>query len=805
MKRRNFLQVLAVAPFAPRGLTTLHSDSEVARGAILAAETTPGKNMPETHPQFSGVPRSWTVTTHPTPKIAGKPIAQGIPASCKHTRWAHRPVDGKWYVCGGDYPNIWGASSAVSVVWAYDPATRLWEIAYPYFGSAGDVQAIACDEVSWDYDSKRDLFWKVTGFQYWRNPETWPGPSKGLKNDICTFDPKTRKWARVAGFGEWSIDPESRRSTLEKTWGRIRFGVYDPVSDSVWAGYGSGVWRYNCGTNHFRGFGFGNQFSPGAYLGGEPTTTAAIDPDLRKIWIVDCIRGRIFALDITKPDSPSLSKLCDLPAAWRASDTVRKSRQLYHLHGYDNRLLLLKSRKLLFLWGPYTGNPDSILVDVITGAQHPGPDLPKNAAGTGKAQLRTSIYDSPSDSIITGWTPGNQESWGFLPDRYWLYKPSNSQAAGLPQHGEVLAISGASTLSNVDPCPRRNCSYSGGLGQKGVIAAWNSGIYASEYGALGALVVRGGGDGDYWGNETYAFDLDGRRWSRLTDPSPVEQRDPVTRRHVLADPMECTHADGRLGVPHSYDAYLYLSPSLGGGTRGSLFIAQSTFVKALHTTSRAWVIDLEMGGEQPFSRNRPSVGSDPLPTCCLDTKRNRVWLRRIGNSGAIQYIDLDPTGKSYRVWTKLAVPWSHQRGYGTSQYYAPADLWLIADHDASQRFQLMAYRCSDPAAGRITLDVQGDTTLTGRNFGFAWCGDVGAFFLRSMNAIDAQKLWKLLPPRNPLHEPWMLQKISMGGDTVVEGSHRGYFKRFCYASKIQAIVWVSSNSGAVYAYRPETG
>jgi hypothetical protein len=356
------------------------------------------------------------------------------------------------------------------------------------------------------------------------------------------------------------------------------------------------------------------------------------------------------------------------------------------------------------------------------------------------------------------------------------------------------------TISDVDPCPRRNCSYTATLGQSGVLKAWSSGIYASEYSTHGAYVVRGGGDGDYWGNETYAFDLDTRRWARLTEPSEVE-----AGRNVIADPIECLHSDGRPGSPHSYDAYVYLPPGMGGGSKGSLFVAQHTFVKNTHSSARAWAIDLATGAEARFTSNRPNLPSARVPTCCLDTSRRRVWLRRWKSVNALWYTDLMPDGASYKVWSSVTVPTSSCSGYPVSLYYPGHDLWLIADNldSATGPLVLHAYQLSKLKAPRVTLRVEGDLTLGGRGIGFALVPELGAFFLRSSNVADAQKLWKLTPPRGDLLTGvWTLREITMDGARVVEGSHQGYYKRFCFASKVGCLIWASSTTGPVYAYRP---
>jgi len=49
------------------------------------------------------------------------------------------------------------------------------------------------------------------------------------------------------------------------------------------------------------------------------------------------------------------------------------------------------------------------------------------------------------------------------------------------------------TLADVDPCPDRDCGYSAIEGQSAVLNDWTGGAFASEEGALGSLLVWGGG------------------------------------------------------------------------------------------------------------------------------------------------------------------------------------------------------------------------------------------------------------------------------------------------------------------------
>src|SRR5690242_11491171 len=69
-----------------------------------------------------------------------------------------------------------------------------------------------------------------------------------------------------------------------------------------------------------------------------------------------------------------------------------------------------------------------------------------------------------------------------------------------------VQLVGSNTIATLDPCPARNCRYSGVDGVAGVLAYGGMAV-APQYGAKGALVIHGGGHADYGGNEVYVFDL----------------------------------------------------------------------------------------------------------------------------------------------------------------------------------------------------------------------------------------------------------------------------------------------------------
>ncbi len=356
--------------------------------------------------------------------------------------------------------------------------------------------------------------------------------------------------------------------------------------------------------------------------------------------------------------------------------------------------------------------------------------------------------------------------------------------------GQVVAVN-KNLMNDVNPCPAGGCVYSGSSGQGAVIGAWNSGVYAEHYGTFGAMIYRGGGDGDYWGNETYAFELDTQLFKRITEPST--NLDPVVG-------VEAEYADGRPGSPHSYDAYEYLTPSEGGGPKGTLLSVKNTFVKTVNSSGRAHFIDLDSKAEGRYSTNRAALMSSHLPTVCKDTLRGRFLMTYLNNSdGRVFSLPMDT-----KTWVQLPGGSPIPQGYSAGDYFPDGDLWIILTYRATT--SSMALLAINPANTATRRWLNTDVTVPGSLNAGGMCYGNGKLFIRHGTAGTQQSLWIAHPPADPWNGTWQIEHIVMPGVSVSAQSHvsdfHGIYKRMRWASKIGAVVWCSGNKLPVYAYKP---
>jgi hypothetical protein len=142
-----------------------------------------------------------------------------------------------------------------------------------------------------------------------------------------------------------------------------------------------------------------------------------------------------------------------------------------------------------------------------------------------------------------------------------------------------------------------------------VMEAWGGGAYDP---AGKRLWIWGGGHGDYYGNELYAFDIETLSWKRITDPSPVTR--------LSQDPMP----DGNPVSRHTYDGLAFITHvnrffGYGGSMAGSGSGTEVT-----------WVFD---PAAKTWSKRDPSGNENrPASDCCnftgeYDPQSKKVFIR----------------------------------------------------------------------------------------------------------------------------------------------------------------------------------
>jgi hypothetical protein len=369
--------------------------------------------------------------------------------------------------------------------------------------------------------------------------------------------------------------------------------------------------------------------------------------------------------------------------------------------------------------------------------------------------------------------------------------PESTLPDWVPAPGTRRNIS-RNVLADVDPCPARDCAYSGVIGQRAVLAAWCGAAFAPAYGNLGAWITTGGGHGDYFGNEVYAFELDSLRWVRLCDPFPGG---PLSD----ADYNEGEYAPGIPLSSHTYQHTQYLPPELGGGKKGSLLLVVSYAAgKLAQGTGRAHAFDLATGRWTRYSTNKATVRINATSGSCFDADRKAFW--RVPYGGA-QIESLSTVDRSFRMLSPGA---GGGNNFGVDHVCgrdpirdllvvldwprdAPASLWAL-DLKAPHRWSALA--TTGPAA-----------QPEGRGMGLEWC-PLQCFV--GYEGSRAPHVRKLIPPASdPLGTPWRWETEDLTGDAPVgrDKGPRMSYSRFRWAPSIRSFVWADDHRLPVQAWR----
>jgi hypothetical protein len=362
--------------------------------------------------------------------------------------------------------------------------------------------------------------------------------------------------------------------------------------------------------------------------------------------------------------------------------------------------------------------------------------------------------------------------------------PSAGLPSWLPPKGSIAAIS-VNTLADVDPCPARNCSYSGHDGQAGVLIAWTGGVYAESLGEYGSILLRGGGHSSYLGTEVYRFDLGTRRFTRITEP--------VTQ--IRFDPAEGECAPQVPCADHTYDQQQWIPGEAFGNKHGALvrLISTSNHTEGTGGSSgasgRSHALDLDTMQWSRWSTNKATLYSIEETVTVWDKRRNCAWAFTQGFVAAQRICASD------RTWT--AQPGGHQYiGNDSTGAYDPvADALIILEADAvnSDR-NLLGYDPTNPAGGLIDLRESGSNPGEG---GFDYAPWLDAFVAYK----GGRDIYVAKRPSNWKTGTWTWTRQTLSGVTPAAPTN-GIYSRFRCVRALETCFAITQRTAPVYAIRP---
>jgi len=346
------------------------------------------------------------------------------------------------------------------------------------------------------------------------------------------------------------------------------------------------------------------------------------------------------------------------------------------------------------------------------------------------------------------------------------------------------------TLADVDPCPDRDCGYSAVEGQSAVLNDWTGGAFASEEGALGSLLVWGGGHNGYYGNEVYLFDLETLLWSRASEPTVGQVPGDPTSFDLDQD--TCVFYDGQPIASHTYDSSLYIP------TTRQYFLPINGDAPSAPPGSPTGCSS-KYGGAFEFSTGTWSIGSEAAPiatryvTGAYDAARDAAWiLNNLSGFGGLAKYDVKTDH-----WSEFESSRSSTADAANGAIDPVRDLLVVADFAPGENL-VFAKDLGDPDAPRIVLDTTGDIEIQQQTkVGFEWVPALGMFVAWSSGA----DLYYLLPPTGDWRtDPWVWTKVVLAGMSPMDPVN-GPYSKFQVVPALDIALVVTERTDAVYAVR----
>jgi hypothetical protein len=341
------------------------------------------------------------------------------------------------------------------------------------------------------------------------------------------------------------------------------------------------------------------------------------------------------------------------------------------------------------------------------------------------------------------------------------------------QPGTWSAVS-TNTISSVNP---GNGAWTGMTGQAAVISAWSGGALAKNFGTKGALIAWGGGHADYYGNEVYAFDLDTRRWSRLSNPYPNPSF-PVSSG---------IWPDGSASVTHTY--------SMAGYHPGT-----NSFVSVIVQTSNSFInktvpVFFDLGSRQwrrgPANSQQVIYGGWTV----YDAKRDAFWSEGGDSGGVLGKYTMNGNGTS-GSWSNVPAKLS---ALDSNAAIDPRNDF-VAITAFRQGGNVYGLDLTNPSGSLVTLRQGGGAPQLSGAGGWEWSDLRQAFiYWRRGTGVYEFKLsgsdWRT--------GTWNWSNLTSGNSVTPQDQSNGVYNRFRLMryDDAEIAVVVNNVSGSVYAFR----
>jgi hypothetical protein len=346
-------------------------------------------------------------------------------------------------------------------------------------------------------------------------------------------------------------------------------------------------------------------------------------------------------------------------------------------------------------------------------------------------------------------------------------------------------------LADVDPAkdPAANPVYpnmpqwTGNNGHACVIECWNGGAFATRLGAKGSLLAWGGGHKGYYGNEVYAFDMQTRLWTRLSNPYKTPAF-PVT---------DGWWPDGSPAVPHTYAMVGYhagtnslVSMQTERDNAGGIVVPMLVF---FDLSAKTW-------RRGPIAPSHIQYGGWGV----YDLSRDTWWMEGGDSGGNFGRYAMNGTGTA-GTWTMYPPKFNYLDAMAERD---PVHDIIVTTH-FERDADMYGIDLTNPGSAPVLLTQGGSPPTRSGRHGWEWSPIRQAFiYWRAGGDVYQVKLagsnWKT--------GTWVWERLTAPDNGVIPADPSpGVYNRFRLATydDAEVAVVVNSTTGPVYAFRLPDG
>ena len=319
-------------------------------------------------------------------------------------------------------------------------------------------------------------------------------------------------------------------------------------------------------------------------------------------------------------------------------------------------------------------------------------------------------------------------------------------------------------MRTVMPSSAQYPNIQGNTGVSAVMSAWCGGALDTK---RNRLIIWGGGHGDYYGNELYAFSVDSLKWLRLTDPCA----NPTLSSNV--------NADGTPVSRHTYNQIAYASDA-------DRFFAFS----GSRQGDGGWVGNASLFNFDTKTWTFPSMAGGPpgaIGACCAyDPNSKKVYF-------SVNYQAYGGNGTGLFSFNPAANSWTKHNSDDILYYFTmvvdPKRNLLLAVGNGN----VYAYDLANISAARQTWSTTGGSAFISKsNVGLAYDPATDKIVGWSGGAVYAldpdTKAWTSYNPSGP-----------------PTPSGTGTYGRWQYVPGVNAFISANSIDDNVYFYKFSAG